>query len=86
MNISGMYMLNSEDYNQEKIHQALDMMYVDRKNQFRELSEVLLPKNTISTMSTWIEFVLNFILVGVFTIISVFVPPSKTKESPLPYK
>ena len=39
-----MYMLNSEKYNQEKIHESLDMMFVDRKNQFRELSHVLLPK------------------------------------------
>jgi hypothetical protein len=62
MNISGMYMLNSEDYNQEKIHQALDMMYVDRKNQFRELSKVLLPENVSNTMPTWKEFILNFSL------------------------
>ena len=62
MSISGMYMLNSEEYTQEKIHEALEMLYLDRKNQFRELSEVLLPGNTISTMSTWREFVLNFSL------------------------
>ena len=62
MSISGMYMLNSEEYTQEKIHESLEMLYLDRKNQFRELSEVLLPKNTISTMSTWREFVLNFSL------------------------
>jgi len=55
-------MLNSEDYNQEKIHQALDMMYVDRKNQFRELSKVLLPENVSNTMPTWKEFILNFSL------------------------
>ena len=62
MSISGMYMLNSEEYTEEKNHEALEMLYLDRKNQFRELSEVLLPKNTISTMSTWREFVLNFSL------------------------
>ena len=57
-----MYMLNSEEYSQEKIHEALDMMFVDRKNQFRELSQVLLPENTSNTMPTWKEFVLNFSL------------------------
>ena len=62
MSISGMYMLNSEKYSQEKIHEALDMMFVDRKNQFRELSQVLLPENTSNTMPTWKEFILNFSL------------------------
>ena len=62
MTMSGMYMLNSEDYTQEKIHEALDMMFVDRKNQFRELSQVLLPENASDTMSTWKEFILNFCL------------------------
>ena len=42
MSISGMYMLNSEEYVQEKIHESLDMMFIDRKNQFRELAQVLL--------------------------------------------
>ncbi|MDC3291871.1 hypothetical protein OAU56_01450 [Nitrosopumilus sp.] len=62
MSISGMYMLNSEEYSQEKIHESLDMMFVDRKNQFRELSQVLLPENTSNTMTTWKEFILNFSL------------------------
>ena len=55
-------MLNSKDYQQEKIHQALDMLYIDRKNQFRELSQVLLPENASNTMPTWKEFILNFSL------------------------
>jgi len=62
MSISGMYMLNTEEYSQEKIHLALETLYLDRKNQFRELSEVLLPENAINTMPTWREFVLNFSL------------------------
>ena len=62
MSISGMYMLNSEEYVQEKIHESLDMMFVDRKNQFRELSQVLLPANAPNTMPTWKEFILNFSL------------------------
>ena len=62
MSISGMYMLNTEEYSQEKIHLAVETLYLDRKNQFRELSEVLLPENAINTMPTWREFVLNFSL------------------------
>ena len=62
MSIAGMYMLNSPDYQEEKIYQALDMLYVDRKNEFRELSEVLLPENAITSMQNWKEFVLNFSL------------------------
>ena len=62
MSISGMYMLNSEEYVQEKIHESLDMIFVDRKNQFRELSQVLLPENASNSMLTWKEFILNFSL------------------------
>jgi hypothetical protein len=50
MSITGMYMLNSEEYNAEKIHQALEMLYIDRKNEFRELSQVLLNEKALSAM------------------------------------
>lgn len=62
MSITGMYMLNSEEYNPEKIQQSLDMLYVDRKNEFRELSLVLLREKAIALMPNWKEFVLNFSL------------------------
>ena len=48
MSIAGMYMLNTSEYEEEKIHQALDMLYVDRKNEFRELSQVLLSEKAIT--------------------------------------
>ena len=57
-----MYMLNAEQYNQEKIYQALDILYVDRKNQFRELSQVILSEKAIKNMPGWKEFILNFCL------------------------
>ena len=60
MSIAGMYMLNAEQYNQEKIYQALDILYVDRKNQFRELSQVILSEKTVRNMPRWKEFILNF--------------------------
>ena len=62
MSVTGMYMLNTKEYEEEKIHQALDMLYVDRKNEFRELSLVLLTEKALKTMSNWKEFVLNFSL------------------------
>ena len=61
MNIDGMYMLNTEEYTEEKIQQALEILYVDRENEFRELSEVLLTEKAKS-MPNWKEFVLNFCL------------------------
>ncbi len=61
MNIEGMYMLNNQRYSEEKIQSALDTLYVDRQNEFRELSETLLGEK-IKTMENWKEFVLNFSL------------------------
>ncbi len=57
-----MYMLNTSEYKEEKIHQALDMLYIDRKNEFRELSQVLLNEKALKAMPNWKEFVLNFSL------------------------
>jgi len=62
MSISGMYMLNAEEYTEEKIHAALEMLYADRKNEFRELSRVLLSEKVLKSMPNWKEFVLNFSL------------------------
>ena len=62
MSISGMYMLNTPQYKEEKIQQALDMLYLDRKNEFRELSQVLLTEKALKAMPNWKEFVLNFCL------------------------
>lgn len=55
-------MLNSEEYRPEKIQQSLDMLYLDRKNEFRELSRVLLNEKALNAMPNWKEFVLNFSL------------------------
>ena len=55
-------MLNSAQYEQEKIQHALDMLYADRKNQFHELSQVLLNVKALKTIPNWQEFVLNFCL------------------------
>ncbi len=60
MSIAGMYMLNTDEYKPEKIKQALDMLYVDRVIEFRELSLVLLSEKVLQKMPHWKEFVLNF--------------------------
>ena len=62
MSIAGMYMLNTAEYKEEKTKQALDMLYLDRKNEFRELSQVLLNEKALQSMIHWKEFVLNFSL------------------------
>ena len=62
MSISGMYMLNAKQYSEEKIQQALEMLYINRKNEFRELSEILLSEKALKAMPNWKEFVLNFSL------------------------
>jgi hypothetical protein len=61
MDLIGMYMLNTEEYDKEKIQQALGILYTDRKNEFRELSEVILAEKG-NTMPNWKEFILNFCL------------------------
>lgn len=62
MSIAGMYMLNTSRYDEEKVEQALEMLYVDRRNEFRTLSEVLLSEKALESMPNWREFVLNFSL------------------------
>jgi hypothetical protein len=62
MSIEGMYMLNSAEYTEEKVHQALKILYTDRENEFHELSQMCLGKKNLNEMSNWKEFVLNFCL------------------------
>lgn len=62
MSIKGMYMLNSPEYTEEKIQEALKILYIDRKNEFQELSQVFLGKKKLSETPNWKEFILNFCL------------------------
>ncbi|QLH07351.1 hypothetical protein [Nitrosopumilus ureiphilus] len=62
MSIEGLYMLNLPEYTEEKIHEALKKLYIDRKNEFRELSQAFLGKKKLNEMENWKEFVLNFCL------------------------
>jgi hypothetical protein len=62
MSLEGMYMLNSADYAEEKIYKALEMLYLDRENEFRELSQMCLGGKNLNEMQNWKEFILNFCL------------------------
>ena len=62
MSVVGMYILNNTQFNHEKMYQAFDMLYIVRKNEFRELSKVLLNEKALQSMPNWKEFVLNFCL------------------------
>jgi len=62
MVITGMYMLNSAEYTEEKINKALEILYTDRKNEFHELSQICLGKKNLNEMPYWKEFILNFCL------------------------
>ena len=61
MDLIGMYMLNTEEYEKEKIQQAIDILYKDRKNEFDELSNAILT-DKVQNLSNWKEFILNFCL------------------------
>ena len=62
MSLAGMYMLNSQRFDEDKINRALEMLYINRRDEIRELSKVLLPEKALSSMRNWKEFVLNFAL------------------------
>ena len=62
MSITGMYMLNSSQYREDKVRKALGILYADRKNEFREMSQMLLSEKALKLMPLWKEFVLNFSL------------------------
>jgi len=60
--MSNTYVLKKEGFEEAKIKQALDMLLVDRKNEFRELSIMILPKTLSEPIKNWEQFVMNFCL------------------------
>ncbi|WP_026089973.1 MULTISPECIES: hypothetical protein [Nitrosopumilus] len=62
MEIKGMYMLKTSEFTEEKIQESLKMLYADRQNEFRTISEVFLGKDRLNQTPEWKEFVLNFCL------------------------
>ena len=62
MDASGTYVLGAGQCRDEKARQALDMLYIDRRNEFREISGALLSEKARAAMPAWKEFVLAFSL------------------------
>lgn len=60
--MSNLYILKKEGFKEEKIKQALEMLLIDRKNEFRELSNMVLPKTRSEPIKNWEQFVMNFCL------------------------
>ncbi|MBI4131375.1 MAG: hypothetical protein HY476_02660 [Nitrosarchaeum sp.] len=59
----GLYLVKKPGLEDEKIKQALDMLLIDRRNEFRELSAVLLkPSKSMEPVPNSEQFVLNFCL------------------------
>ena len=63
MSTIGLYLVKKLGQDDEKIKQALEMLLIDRGNEFRELSNVLLrvPKS-MTPISNSEQFILNFCL------------------------
>jgi len=61
--MSTIYRIQKQGLDENKIKQALSMLLIDRRNEFRELSDVLLrtPKS-LESIQNYDEFVLNFCL------------------------
>jgi hypothetical protein len=54
--------LKKEGLEEAKINQALESLLVARKNEFRELSNMVLPKTQSEPVKNWEQFVMNFCL------------------------
>jgi len=63
MSTTGLYLVKKLDSNDTKIKQALDMLLIDRRNEFRELSDILLRSSkSVSPIPNSEQFILNFCL------------------------
>ena len=63
MSTAGLYFVKKPGLDNEKIKQALDMLLIDRRSEFRELSEVLLRTMKYAEPVSYSEqFILNFCL------------------------
>jgi len=63
MSIAGLYVLKKQGLEDGKIQQALDMLLIDRRNEFRELSAILLKsQKSTDPIPNAEHFILNFCL------------------------
>ena len=57
------YVLKKEGLEEEKIKQALDILLETKfRNEFREISTMILPKSLSEPIQNWEQFVMNFCL------------------------
>jgi len=62
MDLIGMYMLKDSKYDKEKVCEAIELLYRDRKNEFDAVSQAFLGKERLAKTPNWREFVVNFCL------------------------
>ncbi|MCH7757617.1 MAG: hypothetical protein IIA19_03955 [Thaumarchaeota archaeon] len=61
--MSHVYVLKKEGLEEEKIKQALDILLETKfKSEFREISNMVLPKSGSEPIKNWEQFVMNFCL------------------------
>lgn len=60
--MSNVYVLKKEGFQEQKIHESLAKLLVDRKNEFREIAKMIIPKKNGEQIKNWEHFVLNFCL------------------------
>ena len=60
--MSNIYVLKKEGLDEKKIEISLSMLLVDRKNEFREIANMIIPKKTSEPIKNWEHFVLKFCL------------------------
>ncbi|MDH3678228.1 MAG: hypothetical protein OEQ12_08010 [Nitrosopumilus sp.] len=60
--MSNMYELKKEGYEEEKSMHALNLLLIDRKNEFRELANMVLQTTNFEPIKNWEQFVMNFCL------------------------
>ncbi|MFB5619177.1 MAG: hypothetical protein ACE5SV_04460 [Candidatus Nitrosomaritimum aestuariumsis] len=80
MDFTGMYMLNTPEYSEEKIKKTLEFLYEDKKNAFKEIAQAFIGEKDLNKTANWKGFVLNFCLdVGEsFKIWTGQIPPNET--------
>ena len=60
--MSEMYVMRKEGLEETKVRKSLEMLLKDRENEFRELTNMLIPKDISNSGKNWEQFVLNFCL------------------------
>jgi len=57
-----MYVMKKEGFEEAQVNKALEMLLIDRKNEFRELANMVLPKTLSEPIKNWEQFVMKFCL------------------------